>query len=107
MNLRLASLSQADVVKTKELIADVVLEFYGDLGFLPKTRTGLLEYYEGTGYLRDLDDFATEYGTGTGAFFVLKDSENIHGSPKRKNLDSAKFIWRPPPVAPTPSGYSV
>ncbi|MBW8889905.1 MAG: GNAT family N-acetyltransferase [Fibrobacteres bacterium] len=68
---RLRPLTDDTVPDVKVLIADSVLEFYGDLEFLPKDRDGLLLHYERTGYLRDLDDHATVYGPGDGVFLVL------------------------------------
>jgi GNAT superfamily N-acetyltransferase len=75
----LRPLTDAAVPGVKALIADAVLEFYGDLEFLPKDREGLLRHYERTGYLRDLDDHATVYGPGDGAFLVLKEGGNVIG----------------------------
>ena len=49
-------LTNAAVPAVKALIAEAVLEFYGDLDFLPKDRDGLPRHYGQTGYLRDLDD---------------------------------------------------
>jgi GNAT superfamily N-acetyltransferase len=67
----LKPLTDEVVPEVKALIADAVLEFYGDVEFLPKDREGLLRHYERTGYLRDLDRHATEYGPGDGVFLVL------------------------------------
>jgi GNAT superfamily N-acetyltransferase len=67
------------VPEVKALIADTVLEFYGDIGFLPKDRDGLLRHYEKTGYLSDLDDHAKVYGPGDGVFLIVKDGETVIG----------------------------
>lgn len=67
------------VPAVKALIADAVLEFYGDLEFLPKDRDGLLTHYERTGYLDDLDGHASVYGPGGGAFLVLYEGEAVIG----------------------------
>lgn len=75
----LSPLSQAAIPAVKELIAEVVLEFYGDLEFLPKDRDGLLRYYERTGYLRDLDGHALIYGPGDGLFLVLSAGDTVAG----------------------------
>jgi GNAT superfamily N-acetyltransferase len=72
-------LSDAAVPAVKALIADAVLEFYGDLEFLPKDRDGLLEHYERTGYLGDLDAHASIYGPGDGAFLVLYEGDAVIG----------------------------
>lgn len=72
-------LARGDIAAVKALIADVVLEFYSDLEFLPKTRDGLLGYYDSTGYLSDIDGFETEYAPGNGVFLVLRDADGIHG----------------------------
>lgn len=63
----------------KELIAEAVLEFYGNLEFLPGTREGLLRHYEETGYLGDLDDHGREYAPENGMFLVLMKGEEVAG----------------------------
>lgn len=63
----------------KALIADAVLEFYGNLDFLPKDREGLLRHYERTGYLKDLDEHAVAYGHGRGIFLVLHEGGMVIG----------------------------
>ena len=75
----LRPLANQDLPEVKALIADAVLEFYGDLEFLPKDREGLLLHYERVGYLRDLDDYAAVYGPGDGLFLVLKEGDAIIG----------------------------
>lgn len=75
----LRPLTDDAVPAVKALIADAVLEFYGDLDFLPKDREGLLRHYERTGYLRDLDEHATEYGPGSGLFLVLIEDGTVIG----------------------------
>jgi GNAT superfamily N-acetyltransferase len=75
----LISLVREDIPAVKELIADVVLEFYADLDFLPKTRPALLAHYEAVGYLKDIDDFETEYAGANGLFLVLKDASGVIG----------------------------
>jgi GNAT superfamily N-acetyltransferase len=72
-------LTDEAVPEVKDLIAEAVLEFYGDLDFLPKDREGLLRHYERTGYLRDLDEHATEYGHGNGIFLILKEDGMVIG----------------------------
>jgi mannose-6-phosphate isomerase-like protein (cupin superfamily)/GNAT superfamily N-acetyltransferase len=67
------------VPAVKALIADAVLEFYGDLEFLPKDREGLLRHYERTGYLDDLDGYASVYGAGDGVFLVLYEGNAVIG----------------------------
>ena len=81
-------MTREDLSKTKELIADVVLEFYGDLEFLPKTRIGLLEHYERIGYLSDLDKFQTVYAPSDGCFLVLKNSDGIFGCGGIRRLEN-------------------
>jgi mannose-6-phosphate isomerase-like protein (cupin superfamily)/GNAT superfamily N-acetyltransferase len=70
-------LGEEAVPAVKALIADAVLEFYGDVESLPKDREGLLRHYGKTGYLNDLDGHASVYGPGDGVFLVLyeKDAE--------------------------------
>lgn len=46
----LVPLTRGDIPAVKALIAEVVLEFYGDLDFLPKTVPALLAHYETIGY---------------------------------------------------------
>jgi GNAT superfamily N-acetyltransferase len=87
--LDLSPLSQAAVPAVKELIAEVVLEFYGDLEFLPKDRDGLLRYYERTGYLRDLDGHALIYGPGDGLFLVLRAGDTVVGCGGLRRLAGA------------------
>jgi len=65
---RLQPLTDEAVPNVKALIADAVLEFYGDLEFLPKDRDGLLLHYERTGYLRDLDDLPRYTALATAYF---------------------------------------
>ena len=72
-------LTDADLPAVKDLIADAVLEFYGDLEFLPKDREGLLRHYERIGYLRDLDGHAEAYGPADGAFLVLREGIAVIG----------------------------
>jgi GNAT superfamily N-acetyltransferase len=75
----LATLRHEDIPAVKDLIADVVLEFYADLDFLPKTRSGLLAHYEAVGYLKDIDGFESEYAEADGLFLVLKDASGVVG----------------------------
>ncbi|MEO6097650.1 MAG: GNAT family N-acetyltransferase [Fibrobacteria bacterium] len=75
----MASLRRADIPAVKGLIADVVLEFYADLDFLPKTRSGLLAHYDAVGYLQDIDAFETEYAEANGLFLVLQDASGVIG----------------------------
>lgn len=77
--VRIRPLADDAVPDVKALIADAVLEFYGDLEFLPKDREGLLRHYERTGYLSDLDDHATVYGPGDGVFLVLYEDGAVIG----------------------------
>jgi hypothetical protein len=63
----LRPLDAAAVPAVKTLIAEGVLELYGDLEFLPKDREGLLRHYESIGYLRDLDDHASVIGSAAWA----------------------------------------
>lgn len=72
-------LADETVPAVKALIADAVLEFYGDLDFLPKDREGLLRHYERTGYLKDLDEHAVAYGHGRGIFLVLHEGGMVIG----------------------------
>ncbi|MDQ3000728.1 MAG: GNAT family N-acetyltransferase [Fibrobacterota bacterium] len=90
MKPRLDLLTHQDVSATRDLIADVVLEFYSDLEFLPKTRNSLLEYYGKIGYLDDIADFESVYSRENGAFLVLKDAEGIHGCGGLHRLDVSR-----------------
>jgi hypothetical protein len=83
-------LTHSDIAATRELIADVVLEFYPDLEFLPKTREGLLEYYGKTGYLDDIAAFESVYSRENGAFLVLKNAEGIQGCGGLRRLDATR-----------------
>jgi len=83
-------LRRDDVHAVKELIADVVLEFYSDLEFLPKNRTDLLAYYAKIGYLDDLDHFERDYVGNDGAFLVLEDEHGIHGCGGLKRLNETQ-----------------
>jgi putative acetyltransferase len=86
----LVPLTHSDISATREMIADVVLEFYPDLDFLPKTRDGLLEYYGKTGYLDDIAAFETVYSPENGAFLVLKSGEGVQGCGGLRRLDSSR-----------------
>jgi hypothetical protein len=46
MSTDIQPLSDATVQGTKELIVEVVLELYGGLDFLPKSKSELLDHYE-------------------------------------------------------------
>lgn len=75
----MALLCREDIPAVKDLIADVVMEFYGDLDSLPKTRSTLLAHYHAVGYLKDIDCFGTEYAGADGLFLVLKDASGVIG----------------------------
>jgi ribosomal protein S18 acetylase RimI-like enzyme len=75
----LVPLVRGEIPAVKDLIADVVMEFYADLDFLPKTRSALLAHYETIGYLQDIDGFETEYAPANGLFLVLKDASGVVG----------------------------
>jgi ribosomal protein S18 acetylase RimI-like enzyme len=79
MKFMLQSLREELVPATKDLIAEVVLEFYGDLEYLPKSKPELLFHYERIGYLRDLDAFETEYSKENGAFLVATEGDEVIG----------------------------
>jgi GNAT superfamily N-acetyltransferase len=87
VNPILEKLRPEDVDETKGLIAEVVLEFYHDLDFLPKTKDALLLHYHTTGYLQDLDRHASEYAAGNGIFLVLKQEGRICGCGGVRRLD--------------------
>ncbi|MEO7426523.1 MAG: GNAT family N-acetyltransferase [Fibrobacteria bacterium] len=78
------------VQAAKELIAEVVLEFYSDSEFLPKTKAALLLHYEKTGYLDDLTRFATVYAKENGAFLILKNTAGLIGCGGLSRLDGSK-----------------
>jgi GNAT superfamily N-acetyltransferase len=78
------------VQAAKELIAEVVLEFYSDSDFLPKTRDALLLHYEKTGYLDDLTRFETVYAKENGAFLILKNATGLIGCGGLSRLDGSK-----------------
>ena len=75
----LRPLSDEAISSVKALIADAVLEFYGDVELLPKDREGLLQHYERTGYLHDLDGYVSVYGPGDGMFLVLYEGDAVIG----------------------------
>ena len=79
MELLLEPMRKEDVPGVKDLIADVVLELYGDVDFLPKTGPELLQHYGRIGYLKDIENFETEYGPGNGVFFVLRGAGGLCG----------------------------
>jgi N-acetylglutamate synthase-like GNAT family acetyltransferase len=81
-------LSYGLVNPVKALIADAVLEFYGDLEFLPKTRTELLAYYAKIVYLKDLDDHEAVYSEGNGVFLVARDHDEVIGCGGLRRLGS-------------------
>lgn len=87
--MRLAPLSEDRLQAVRELIAAGVLEFYGDLDFLPKTLPELLEYYRRTGYLRDLDDFQTAYADPHGVFYVLLIGDIVVGCGGLRRLSTS------------------
>jgi ribosomal protein S18 acetylase RimI-like enzyme len=70
------------------LIAEVVLEFYADLDWLPKTLPDLLKHYENSGYLHDIDDYQTTYSADAGAFFVLIQGEQVVGCGGLRRLNA-------------------
>jgi ribosomal protein S18 acetylase RimI-like enzyme len=75
----LVPLRREDIPSVKNLIADVVIEFYADLDFLPNTRAALLAHYDSIGYLKDIDGFELEYAEPHGLFLVLKDASGVIG----------------------------
>lgn len=87
MKIEIQPLNDATVQATKELIAEAVLEFYGDLEFLPKSKPELLLHYEKTGYLRDLDEYKTEYSRENGVFLVLIEDGEVQGCGGLRRLD--------------------
>lgn len=80
-------LASERVGAVKALIAETVLEFYGDLEFLPKTKEELLRYYEETGYLKDLDAHESVYSPGNGMFLVLQEGDEVVGCGGLRRLD--------------------
>lgn len=82
------------VSATKDLIAEVVLEFYGDLDFLPKTKSDLLRHYEKIGYLKDLDEHLTEYSKENGSFLVQVEEGAVVGCGGLRRLkgDSGELV---------------
>lgn len=85
--MKIEPLSKEYLVSTKFLIAEVVLEFYSDLEFFPKTIPALLEYYEKTGYLKDVEEFETEYSSENGGFQILIEGSNVIGCGGLRRLD--------------------
>ncbi len=83
----LRPLDDEAVQAVKTLIADAVLEFYGDLEFLPKDRERLLAHYERTGYLDDLDGHTSVYGPGDGVFLVLYEKDAVIGCGGLRRLE--------------------
>lgn len=83
-------LTADQVQAAKELIAEVVLEFYSDVDFLPKTRAALLLHYEKTGYLDDLTHFASVYAKENGAFLILRNTSGLIGCGGLSRLDGSK-----------------
>lgn len=83
----LLPLGEEWVSATKELIAEVVLEFYGDLDFLPKTKSDLLRHYEKIGYLKDLDEHRTRYSRENGSFLILVEDGAVVGCGGLRRLD--------------------
>jgi putative acetyltransferase len=79
MDFHLVTLQDQWVEPVKAFIAEVVLEFYGDIEWLPQNVPDLLAYYEKTGYLRDLDEYRTTYSSEVGAFRVLIQNEQVIG----------------------------
>lgn len=79
MKFMLQSLREELVPATKDLIAEVVLEFYGDSEYLPKSKPDLLYHYERIGYLRDLDEFKAEYANENGIFLVATEGGDVIG----------------------------
>ena len=88
MSVAIMPLDDKLLLPTKELIAEVVLEFYGDLEFLPKSKNELLKHYTDTGYLKDLDEHRSEYSRENGAFFVLSDGGAVVGCGGVRRLGS-------------------
>lgn len=87
MKIELKPLDEATVQATKELIAEVVIEFYGDLDFLPKSKPQLLLHYEKIGYLRDIDEYKDEYSEENGIFLVLMEAGKVVGCGGLRRLD--------------------
>lgn len=87
--MRIEPLRDEYVPAVKALIAETVLEFYGDLEFLPKTVPELLRYYAGTGYLDDLDAHASVYSGSDGIFLVGVENGAIIGCGGIRRLDGA------------------
>jgi GNAT superfamily N-acetyltransferase len=79
MNHRIGPMQRKDVPAVKALIAEIVLEFYSDLEFLPGNPADLLAHYAKTGYLDDLDAFESVYAKDNGIFLVLEDDSGIQG----------------------------
>lgn len=77
------------VSSTKSLIADTVLEIYGDLDFLPKSKDALLNYYKSTGYLNDLDNHQYEYSKNNGTFLVLLEGSEVIGCGGLRRLNES------------------
>ena len=87
-------MGREDIAAVKTLIADVVLELYSDLEFLPKGRQGLLDYYGKTGYLSDIDGFEREYSPENGALLILRGPEGVLGCGglRRLGVDQGELV---------------
>ncbi len=90
MSMQVQTLSDEWIPATKVLIAEVVLEFYGDIEWLPKTLPGLLEHYEKVGYLKDLDDYKAHFGTENGIFLILTEGKQVVGCGGLRRLTSGQ-----------------
>lgn len=90
MSFRLEPLQDRWVEPIKALIAEIVLEFYGDIEWLPKSVPELLKHYENTGYLSDIDKYRIHYSVEEGAFFVLTQGEQVIGCGGLRRLNATE-----------------
>ena len=87
--MRIEPLRDEYVPAVKALIAETVLEFYGELEFLPKSVPELLRYYAGTGYLDDIDAHASIYSGREGLFLIGLENGTVIGCGGIRRLDDA------------------
>jgi putative acetyltransferase len=87
--MRIEPLRDETIPEVKALIAGAVLEFYGDLEFLPKTVPELLRYYGTTGYLDDLDAHASVYSGRDGIFLAASENGTVVGCGGIRRLDAS------------------